>query len=396
MIRSIEQINVHNRRILTRVDFNVPQDETGRITDDTRIRASIPTIKSIIDRGGIAVLMSHLGRPKGKVNPKYTLAPVAQALAEHLGSTVHFASDCIGPNASSIVDQAKGGDVVLLENLRFHDGEEANDAAFVDALAQHGDAYCNDAFGTAHRAHASTEGVAHRFSDACAGLLLLREVEYLGTALANPKRPLVAVLGGSKISGKIDVITALMSKCDTILVGGGMMFTFYRAQGLEVGSSLVEADKIDLARALLEKADEMNVSLILPTDALVAREFSNDAQHHVSPVDEIAEGWMGLDIGPASIDTFTSVIQNAGTVVWNGPMGVFEFSNFAHGTRAIAEAMASATSTGAITIIGGGDSAAAISQFGLASNVTHVSTGGGASLEFLEGKTLPGVAALDR
>lgn len=395
MIRSIDETEVSGKRVLTRVDVNVPQAEDGSITDTTRIVATIPTIESIVKRGGIAILMSHLGRPKGKVNPKFTLKPVATELSKLLSKPVHFAPDCIGQAALEVIKAASPGDVVLLENLRFHEGEEANDPEFVAQLSELGDMYCNDAFGTAHRAHASTEGVAHRFDTVCAGLLMTRELEYLGTALSTPKRPLVAVLGGSKISGKIDVITALLNKCDTILIGGGMMFTFYKAQGLEVGSSIVEADKVPLARTLLDTAEAKNVTLSLPTDTVVAKEFLNAAEHHQCPVEEIPQGWMGLDIGSQTIEHFTSVIEHAGTIVWNGPMGVFEMSNFARGTQAVAKAMAEATKMGAITIVGGGDSAAAIAQFGFASNVTHVSTGGGASLEFLEGKTLPGVAALD-
>jgi phosphoglycerate kinase len=396
MITSITDVDVAGKRVLTRVDFNVPQDDDGNITDDNRIRASLPTIQSITERGGIAVLMSHLGRPKGKPDPKYTLAPVAESLRTHIPNTVHLAPDCIGQGASAVVTAAQPGDIVLLENLRFHAGEEANDPDFIKGLAELGDLYCNDAFGTAHRAHASTEGVAHKFSVVSAGLLMQKELDYLGHALENPKRPLVAVLGGSKISGKIDVITALMGKCDAILVGGGMMFTFFRAQGLETGASLVEEDKIELAAQILERADNENIHLVLPTDTIVAPEFSNEAPYHPCPVDEIADGMMGLDIGPETVARFANEIRNAGTVVWNGPMGVFEMSNFARGTQAVAEAMVAATKSGAVTIVGGGDSASAIAQFGFSSLVTHVSTGGGASLEFLEGKTLPGVAALDK
>lgn len=398
MIRSIADVDVAGKRVLTRVDFNVPQDETGAITDDIRITSALPTVKSIIDRDGIAVLMSHLGRPKGERKMKYSLAPVAAHLTSLLGSsvTVHFASDCIGDAAASVVNAAKPGDVVLLENLRFYAEEEANDEGFCKQLAALGDLYCNDAFGTAHRAHASTAGVAHLFDTVASGLLLQRELDYLGSALANPKRPLVSVMGGSKISGKIDVISSLMKSCDTILIGGGMMFTFLKAQGINVGSSLVEEDRLDLAREILSTAAANNVNLVLPTDTVVADAFNNDAQRKAVNVDGIADGWMGLDIGPETASHYADVITNAGTVVWNGPMGVFEMPNFANGTKAVADAMAAATAKGAITIVGGGDSAAAISQFGQASNVSHVSTGGGASLEFLEGKVLPGVAALDR
>ncbi len=396
MIRTIEDIDVAGKRILTRVDVNVPMDSNGEITDDTRITACLPTIRSITDRGGIAVLMSHLGRPKGAPDPRYSLAPVAQRLSELLGTTVTFLPDCIGPETESAIAKAQPGDVVLLENLRFYKQEEANDPAFAAALATLGDVYCNDAFGTAHRAHASTEGVTHHVNTVCAGLLVQKELRYLGNALEQPKRPLIAILGGSKISGKIDVIQSLLSKCDAILVGGGMIFTFLRAQHLDTGSSLVEEDKIDLARQLLDSAETAHVPLILPLDVVLADAFNNEANTKVNRVDEIEDGWMGLDIGPETTELFCSYIRSAGTVVWNGPMGVFEMPTFARGTRAIAQAMADATRNGAITIVGGGDSAAAITQFGLSSNVSHVSTGGGASLEFLEGKTLPGIAALNR
>jgi len=394
VIRSIADVAVSGKRVLTRVDFNVPQDDALAITDDTRIVESLPTIRSIIERGGIAVLMSHLGRPKGQHNAKYSLAPVADRLASLLAVPVTMAPDCIGAETAAVVNAATPGSVVLLDNLRFHAEEEANDAAFAAELATNGDVYCNDAFGTAHRAHASTAGVASLFDVRCAGLLMQKELAYLGEALSAPKRPLVAVMGGSKISGKIDVIKSLLSKCDTILIGGGMMFTFLKARGVNVGSSLVEEDRIALAAELMNNAAEKGVRLVIPTDTVAASAFSNDAERATVSTNAIADGWMGLDIGPETISTFTAEILGAGTVVWNGPMGVFEMSNFEAGTRAIAEAMAAATSAGTITIVGGGDSAAAIAQFGLKHDVTHVSTGGGASLEFLEGKVLPGVEAL--
>ncbi len=397
MIRSIADVDVSGKRVLTRVDFNVPQDDAGAITDDIRIRAALPTIESITSRGGIAVLMSHLGRPKGQRTPAFSLKRVADRLQEILpGQRVLFAEDCIGTATAEAVATARSGDVVLLENLRFYKQEEANDADFAAALAANGDVYCNDAFGTAHRAHASTAGVASDFDTVCAGLLMQKELDYLGAALASPKRPLVSVMGGSKISGKIDVITALLDQCDTILIGGGMMFTFLKAQGLEVGSSLVEEDRIDLARQILASAAEKGVHLVLPTDTVVADRFADDATKRTVPVTGMEAGWMGLDIGPATAEAYAELIRKAGTVVWNGPMGVFEMPSFAAGTKAIADAMAQATANGSVTIVGGGDSAAAIAQFGQATNVSHVSTGGGASLEFLEGKTLPGVAALDR
>lgn len=411
-VTSIADVDVNGKRVLTRVDFNVPQNEDGSIADDTRIRESLPTIRSIVERGGIAVLMSHLGRPKGKPNAKYSLEVVATHLRSILTEQVLFAPDCVGANARAVIATAKPGDVVLLENLRFHAEEEANDEAFAKELAQNGDSYCNDAFGTAHRAHASTAGVAAFFDVRCAGLLMQKELQYLGSALNNPKKPLVAIMGGSKISGKIDVIRKLLDICDTILIGGGMMFTFYKAMNMNIGSSVLEEDKVALAGELMQEAKSRNVELVLPSDVVVARAFDNDAEHKTIGVGDIEDGWMGLDIGPKTIDTYSSIIKRAGTVVWNGPMGVFEMPSFAAGTEAIAKAMAEATSPGSesglpgrdtesdarqhgsITIVGGGDSAAAIAQFGYKDRVTHVSTGGGASLEFLEGKILPGVAAL--
>ena len=395
MVQSLSHITLQGRRILVRVDFNVPLDENSSITDDTRIVESLPTIKYIIAHGGIAILMSHLGRPKGKVNPKYSLAPVAEHLADLLSQPVYFAKDCIGDEAANIVRDAAAGDVILLENLRFYAEEEANDPAFAQKLASLGDVYVNDAFGTAHRAHASTEGVTHFIREKAAGFLMQKELQYLGTALAHPERPFVAILGGSKVSGKIDVIRQLLPKCDAILIGGGMMFTFYKAMGLEVGKSLVEHDRIALAGELIAEAASRGVKLLLPIDTVVADSFSNDALRKNVAVEAIGEEWMGMDIGSSTQALFMQEITSAKTVVWNGPMGVFEMPNFAHGTRAVADALVAATQTGATTIIGGGDSAAAITQFHLEKEVTHVSTGGGASLEFLEGKVLPGVQALE-
>lgn len=396
MIPSIANVPCAGKRVLIRVDVNVPIDQSGSITDDTRIRACLPTVQHVIDEGGTAILMSHLGRPQGQIDGRYSLRPVAEYLQELLPNVnVVFATDCIGPNADAIVGSAQPGSIVLLENLRFYAEEEANDHAFAAALAKHGDVYCNDAFGTAHRAHASTAAVAALVPTRCAGFLMLKELQYLGNALANPKRPLVAVLGGSKISGKIDVISALLTSCDTILVGGGMMFTFLSARGFSVGSSIVEADRVDMARALLEQAERGSVAIQLPTDTVVADRFAGDAEQKIVNVNDIPSAMMGLDIGPETSANFASVIAGAGTVLWNGPMGVFEFSAFSNGTRAVAEAMALATSRGAVTIVGGGDSAAAVSQMGFSESVSHVSTGGGASLEYLEGKELPGVVALD-
>ena len=395
MIHTIDDLNLAGKRVLVRVDFNVPQDDTGAITDDIRIRESLPTIRKIVESGGKAILMSHLGRPKGKVNPKYSLAPAAVRLAELLGKPVKMAPDCVGDEVGTIVALMENGEVTLLENVRFYAEEEENSEEFSRKLAALGDVYVNDAFGSAHRAHASTHGVTKFITTRAAGYLMQKELQYLGDAVASPKRPFTAILGGSKISGKIDVITNLLDKCDTIIVGGGMIFTFYKAMGKEIGDSLVEEDKIGLAEETLAKAKAKNVKLLLPSDAVVADTFSNDAAHKTVSVDNIEKGWRGLDIGPDTIKLFSEVVLNSKTVVWNGPMGVFEMSNFAAGTQAIAQSLADATKTGAITIVGGGDSAAAIEQFGFADAVSHVSTGGGASLEFLEGKELPGVAALN-
>ncbi|TAE29491.1 MAG: phosphoglycerate kinase [Candidatus Kapaibacterium sp.] len=395
MIHSIDDLSLSGKRVLVRVDFNVPQDESGAITDDIRIRESLPTIQKIIHSGGKAILMSHLGRPKGKVNVKYSLKPAATRLAELLGKPVTMAPDCIGDEVGKIITLMENGDVTLLENVRFYAQEEENEEEFSRKLAALGDVYVNDAFGSAHRAHASTHGVTKFINSRAAGYLMQKELKYLGDAVANPKRPFTAILGGSKISGKIDVITSLLDKCDTIIVGGGMIFTFYKAMGKEIGDSLVEEDKIALAEETLAKAKAKNVKLLLPTDAVVADAFSNDAVRKTVSVDNIEKGWRGLDIGPDTIKLFSDVILSSQTVVWNGPMGVFEMSNFADGTQAVAQSLADASAKGAITIVGGGDSAAAIEQFGFAKAVSHVSTGGGASLEFLEGKELPGVAALN-
>jgi len=396
MVPSIDDLQLAGRRVLVRVDFNVPLDESGAITDDKRIAESLPTIRRIVEAGGRAILMSHLGRPKGERAPKYSLRPAAKRLSELLGRDVRLAPDCIGDEVTELVGSMRDGDVVLLENLRFHKEEEANDEAFARALASLGDVYVNDAFGTAHRAHASTEGVTRFIEDKGAGYLLAKELAFLGDAVRSPERPFVAVLGGSKVSGKIDVINALLETCDTIIIGGGMMFTFFRAQGKGVGSSLVEEDRVEIARGILEEAARRGRTLMLPEDVILADRFAADAATRQASIDEIPDGWMGLDIGPASSERFAAAIRDARTVVWNGPMGVFEMEPFAAGTRAVADALVEATRKGATTIVGGGDSAAAIAQFGLEDAVSHVSTGGGASLEFLEGKVLPGVAALEK
>jgi phosphoglycerate kinase len=391
---TLRDVVVQGRRALVRVDFNVPLDESLAITDDTRIVASLPTIRALLEGGASVILMSHLGRPKGAPNAKYSLAPVAERLAALLGQPVKFASDCIGDEVAQLAQNLVPGDVLLLENLRFHAEEEKNDEAFARSLAALGDLYVNDAFGSAHRAHASTEGVTRFVSPSVAGLLMEKEIEYLGQAVGNAARPYTAILGGAKISGKIDVIANLMDKVDTLIIGGGMMFTFLKAMGREIGTSLLEEDRIDMARQLVADAEARGRRLVLPVDAVVAGAFANDAPSEVVGVDAIPSDKMGLDIGPATVQLFTDIIEASKTVVWNGPMGVFEMPAFAHGTNAVAHALVRATSAGAVTVVGGGDSAAAIAQAGLDDKVSHVSTGGGASLEFLEGKTLPGVAAL--
>jgi phosphoglycerate kinase len=392
---SIDKVELKGKRVLVRVDFNVPLDENLNITDDTRITESLPTIKKIIADGGKAILMSHLGRPKGGPNPKYSLKPTAERLSELVGKEVKLAPDCIGAETKTIVDAMKDSDVLVLENVRFHSEEEKNDPAFAKQLAELGDVYINDAFGSAHRAHASTEGVTKFIKVCAAGYLMQKELDYLGGAITNPKRPYLAILGGAKISGKIDVINNLLDKVDTLIVGGGMAFTFYKAMGKEIGTSLLEAEKVDLAKEVLENAKKAGIKFLLPTDVVVASEFKNESPSSVVSIDSIPSDKMGLDIGPESIKLFSSEVMKAKTIVWNGPMGVFEMDNFAKGTFAIAKALADATSNGAITVIGGGDSAAAISKAGLKDKVSHVSTGGGASLEFLEGKALPGVVALN-
>lgn len=392
---TIDKVELKSKRVLVRVDFNVPLDENLNITDDTRIVESLPTIKKIIAEGGKAILMSHLGRPKGGPNPKYSLKPTAKRLGELLGKEVNLAPDCIGDEVKAMVNQMKDGDVLILENVRFHPEEEKNDPEFAKQLAELGDVYINDAFGSAHRAHASTEGVTKFIKVSAAGYLMQKELEYLGAAVSNPKRPYVAILGGAKISGKIDVINNLLDKVDTMIIGGGMAFTFFKAQGKEIGKSLLEEEKIQLAKEVLEKVKSTGVKFLLPVDVVVAAEFNNDSPASVVGVDAIPSDKMGLDIGPETIKFFRDEILKAKTVVWNGPMGVFEFDNFAKGTFAIAEALAEATSNGVVTVVGGGDSAAAIAKAGLKDKVSHVSTGGGASLEFLEGKILPGVAALN-
>ncbi|MEL6552690.1 MAG: phosphoglycerate kinase [Cyanobacteria bacterium J06621_11] len=387
--------DVAGKRVLVRADFNVPLDDAGNITDDTRIRAALPTIQDLTAKGAKVILASHFGRPKGKVVDSMRLTPVAKRLSEKLGKDVVKCDDCIGDDVASKVAAMKDGDVVLLENVRFYDGETSNDPEFAKQLAANADLYVNDAFGTAHRAHASTAGVTDYLSPAVAGSLIEKELKFLQDTVDSPQRPLAAIVGGSKVSSKIGVIETLLDKVDKIFIGGGMIFTFYKARGISVGGSLVEEDKLDLAKKLEAKAKEKGVEFLLPTDIVVADKFAADANTQTVSVDNIPDGWMGLDIGPDSIKTFQAALADCKSVIWNGPMGVFEMEAFAKGTNGIATTLAGLTGTGCITIIGGGDSVAAVEQAGLADQMSHISTGGGASLELLEGKTLPGIAALD-
>jgi len=389
--KTVEDIQVKGKRVLVRCYFNVPLDENGNITDENRIVGALPTIQYLINHGAKVILCSHLGRPKGEFNPKYSLKPVAKRLSELLNKEVVMAEDVIGESAKTAVANMKDGDVVLLENVRFHKEEEKNNPEFAKALASLADIFVNDAFGTAHRAHASTAGVAD-YLPAVAGFLIQKEIEIMGKALANPERPFVAILGGAKVSDKIGVIENLIDKVDALIIGGGMAYTFLKAKGYRIGDSICEDEKLDLARALMEKAEAKGVDLLLPVGSIVAKEFKPDAESMYVPSDAMPDGWMGMDIGHITVEKFSKVIKKAKTIVWNGPMGVFEFPKFAEGTKAIAEAVASAD---AVTIIGGGDSAAAVEQLGYADKMTHISTGGGASLEFLEGKILPGIDVLD-
>ncbi|MFM7424147.1 MAG: phosphoglycerate kinase [Elainella sp.] len=383
------------KRVLVRVDFNVPLDEQGKITDDTRIRAALPTIQDLTSKGAKVILTSHFGRPKGKVVDSMRLTPVAERLSELLGQPVVKTNDCIGDEVASAVAGLQPGQVALLENVRFYAEEEANDPEFAKKLASVADLYVNDAFGTAHRAHASTEGVTHYLKPSVAGYLIEKELQYLQSAIEDPQRPLAAIIGGSKVSSKITVIETLLEKVDKLLIGGGMIFTFYKARGLSVGKSLVEDEFLELAKSLEAKAKEKGVQLLLPTDVVVADKFDKDAEAQTVSVESIPDGWMGLDIGPDAVKVFKEALADCKTVIWNGPMGVFEFDKFAKGTEAIAYSLAEITKTGATTIIGGGDSVAAVEKVGLADQMSHISTGGGASLELLEGKVLPGIAALN-
>ncbi len=391
---TIDDLNLKNQRVLVRVDFNVPLTEHMEVADDTRIRESLPTIQKIIKSGGRAILMSHLGRPKGKVNEAMRLAPVAKHLSRLLGQEVKYVTDCIGSEVEQAARALANGQVLLLENLRFYKEEEGNDPEFAQKLARLGDVYINDAFGTAHRAHASTEGVTKYFQQCAAGYLMQKELKYLGEALDNPQRPFVAILGGAKISGKIDVIENLLSKVDALLIGGGMTYTFLKAKGINIGKSLLEADKVELAQDVLHKVEQQQVNFQLPVDHLIAADVNEAADTQVTVDQQIPDGWAGVDIGPKTLKAFNAVLKTARTVVWNGPMGVFEIDKFANGTVAIAKTMADISQQGAITVVGGGDSVAALEKAGVADRITHVSTGGGASLEFLSGLKLPGIEAL--
>ena len=394
-LANLSKSDLEGKRALVRADFNVPLDDAGNITDDTRIRAALPTIQDLISKNAKVILASHFGRPKGEVKDKLRLTPVAKRLSELLGKEVVKCDDCIGDEVTKKVGGMQNGDVLLLENVRFHGEEEKNDSEFAKKLASNADLYVNDAFGTAHRAHASTEGVTHYLTPSIAGYLIEKELQYLQNAIENPQRPLAAIIGGSKVSSKIGVIETLLDKCDKLIIGGGMIFTFYKARGLNVGKSLVEEDKLELAKTLEAKAKEKGVDLLLPTDVVVADNFAADANSQTVSIENIPDGWMGLDIGPDSVKKFQEALGECKSVIWNGPMGVFEFDKFAAGTEAIAHTLAELSKKGATTIIGGGDSVAAVEKVGLADQMSHISTGGGASLELLEGKTLPGIAALN-
>lgn len=388
--KSVTDIDVNGKKVLVRCDFNVPLDDSLNITDETRIIGALPTIQYLVEHGAKTILCSHLGRPKNGPEAKFSMAPVAKRLSEHLGKEVVLASDVIGPDAQAKAAALKSGDVMLIENVRFHKEEEKNDPDFAKALASLAEIYVNDAFGTAHRAHASTEGVSHYLPAVC-GFLIQKEIDIMGKALTDPERPFVAILGGAKVSDKIGVIQNLLEKVDILIIGGAMAYTFLKAKGAKIGNSRCEDDKIDLAKELMKKAIDNNVRLLLPVDNIIAKEFSPDAEYKHTFSEDVEDGYLGLDIGNHTIDVFTNYIMKAKTVVWNGPMGVSEWKNFAAGTEAVAKAVAE---SGAVSIIGGGDSAAAVENLGYADRMTHISTGGGASLEFLEGKELPGIACL--
>ncbi len=393
---SINSSNFQNKKAIIRVDFNVPLNDAFEVTDLTRINAAVPTIKTILEKGGAVILMSHLGRPKGEPQDKFSLKHIVSVLSEKIGREVKFIDDCIGEKVQETANALKAGEVLLLENLRFYKEETAGDATFAKKLADLGDVYINDAFGTAHRAHASTAIIASYFSEEnkMFGFVIESELEAVKKVIANNQRPFTAIMGGAKISDKILLIEKMLDKVDNLIIGGGMSYTFFKALGGEIGNSLVEEDKLSLARTILDLAKEKQVKLSLPADSTIASAFSNDAEISTSDNLDIPKGWMGLDIGPIAVDEFSEVVKNSKTILWNGPMGVFEMSNFENGTKKVAEAIAEATEAGAYSLIGGGDSAAAINHFNLNNKVSYISTGGGALLEFLEGKTLPGIAAI--
>lgn len=391
---TVRDLDVRGKRVFVRVDFNCPIGSDGKVSDDTRIVAALPTLRYLSEKGARVILASHLGRPKGAPEAKYSLKPVAERLRELLKQPVEFVGDCVGGEVEDAAMMLVNGGFLLLENLRFHAGEEKNDPEFARQLAACAELYVNDAFGTAHRAHASTVGVTQFLQPAAAGFLMEKELRYLGMATGDPKRPFWAILGGAKISGKIDVISHLMGRVDGILIGGGMAFTFFKAQGKSIGNSLLEADKVDLARELLAQAAEKKIPLVLPTDLRIAKGPKGSDENRVLDGVDVPDGWLGVDIGPATVEAFRGRLAGAGTILWNGPMGIFEEPPYDTGTLAVARLLADLTARGAVTIVGGGDSAAAIAAAGLEDKVSHVSTGGGASLEFLEGKELPGVAAL--
>ena len=394
-IKTVEDINFSGKKALIRVDFNVPLDDQFNITDDTRIMAAIPTIKKILKDGGSAILMSHLGRPKGGPEDKFSLKHIVKGLEKAVGAKIQFAGDCIGDEAKKLAKALKEGEVLLLENLRFYKEEEKGDKNFAEKLAQLGDIYVNDAFGTAHRAHASTAVIAQFFDQKAAGYLMQSELENADKVIENPNKPYTAVMGGAKISDKILIIEKLLDRVDNLIIGGGMSYTFTKAKGGEIGDSLLEEDKMDLALKLIEKAEKNGVKLILPLDTITSKAFANDAEQSSAKSNEIPSGWMGLDIGAETRALFADVIKSSKTILWNGPMGVFEMSSFEAGTKAVAEAVVEATQNGAFSLIGGGDSAAAVNNFGYGDKVSYVSTGGGALLEYMEGKELPGVKALE-
>ncbi|MCM3317207.1 phosphoglycerate kinase [Rummeliibacillus stabekisii] len=388
--KTMNDVEVQGKRVFVRVDFNVPMED-GKITDETRIKAALPTIQALVEKGAKVILASHLGRPKGEVKDEFRLTAVGERLSELLGKNVQKLDESIGETVEKAVEAMQDGDVILLENVRFHKGEEKNDPALAESFAKLADVYVNDAFGAAHRAHASTEGIA-KYLPAVSGLLMEKELDVLGKALSNPERPFTAIIGGAKVKDKIGVIENLLEKVDHLIIGGGLSYTFIKAQGYEIGTSLLEEDKIELAKSFIEKAAEKGVKLHMPVDAVVANEFSKDAETKVVDIDQIPSDWMGLDIGPKTVAEYADVIKNSKLIMWNGPMGVFEMDKFANGTKGVAKAMAE---TNGYTIIGGGDSAAAVEKFHVADQMDHISTGGGASLEFMEGKELPGVVALN-